>query len=367
MKSAVIDLGFGDSGKGTTVAFLSQFFLNSIVVRFSGGHQAGHTVVKDGMRHVFSSFGSGTLQNIPTFWSKNCTFSPYLFLEEYERLNKLGIKPVIYVDSRCPITTFAEVQKNIQDNEKNSHGSCGLGFGATLQREEDYFSLTVGDLKYPVIVKEKLKLILQHYYPYVSYNDDEFNNFLVDCFEARKFIGIVNENEIDEFLDGYPSIIYEGSQGLLLDKDIGFFPHVTRANVGSKGIGEKIHDVYYVTRAYQTRHGNGPMANENIPHNIIANPNETNVSNYQGEFRRSLLDIDMLKYAIEKDNAIAKIKNLVITCMDHVKNDLRFTKNGVIINCLTESEFVSRIAASLNIDGVYLSYSEEFKNIKRAI
>ena len=68
--SAVIGLGFGDEGKGSVVSYLTKACDSTIVARFSGGHQVGHTVCTNNTRHVFSNFGSGTLNGTPTYWSK---------------------------------------------------------------------------------------------------------------------------------------------------------------------------------------------------------------------------------------------------------------------------------------------------------
>ena len=141
---AVIDLGFGDSGKGNFTAFLCSKVKNPIIIRFSGGHQAGHTVVHNGIRHVHASFGSGTLQNVPTYWSKNCTFYPTAFLNELKVLKKKGIdSPIIFVNGECPVTTPFDVQYNKAMNDLYKHGSCGVGFGATLEREKYHYSLKV--------------------------------------------------------------------------------------------------------------------------------------------------------------------------------------------------------------------------------
>ena len=78
----VIDTLFGDCGKGLVTSFLSSQTSpdSTIVVRFSGGSQAGHTVVYDNHRHVFSNLCSGTLQGIPSYWSEYCTFNPISFM-----------------------------------------------------------------------------------------------------------------------------------------------------------------------------------------------------------------------------------------------------------------------------------------------
>src|SRR5690606_12238557 len=102
---AVIGIGFGDEGKGITTDFLCSRSRNPIVVRFSGGHQAGHTVVLNGVRHVFSNFGSGTLRGAPTYWAKYCTVNPIGIINELDSLIKKGITPKLYIDEKCPITT----------------------------------------------------------------------------------------------------------------------------------------------------------------------------------------------------------------------------------------------------------------------
>jgi adenylosuccinate synthase len=166
------------------------------------------------------------------------------------------------------------------------------------------------------------------------------------------------------------SHIFEGSQGLLLDKNIGFFPHVTRANTGTQNLlsllGHETLSTYLVTRAYQTRHGDGPFSNEAIPHNISKNPNETNITNtYQGALRIALLDVSLLEYAINKDDYLRTTKNksLVITCLDHIQNEHRFTYQNAIIYCKDQAEFVKRISNILNISNVYISSSEDSKDI----
>lgn len=357
-KIAVIDTGFGDSGKGHVTAFICHNYPNSIVYRFSGGHQAGHTVVHNRIRHVFSSFGSGTLQGKPTYWSENCTFYPIAFLNELDALHEKGITPKIYVNGNCPVTTPYDVYYNRKQEEDNKHGSCGVGFGATLEREEKYYSLLVKDLLFSSVRDLKIREIKRYYGDDI---DIVLDGFIHDCEDVLNYINIVD----DDITNNYEIVVYEGSQGLLLDKDIGFFPHVTRANVGTKGIKDKnnLDLVVYVTRAYQTRHGNGPMTNEHIRHNIKENPNETNVSNYQGEFRRSILDLDLIKYSIAKDNCNAR-KELIITCLDHVENNLLFTYNGKLIGSSNEEDFIDKISEILNIKNVYISKSDDYRNIR---
>jgi adenylosuccinate synthase len=362
----VIGCQFGDEGKGLVTDWLcSQSSKPAEVVRFTGGHQCGHTVVVDGKRHVFSSFGSGTLRGVPTYWSHFCTVNPIGFVNELMILQEKDIEPEIFIEGDCPVTTPYDVLNNKWDHEIKQHGSCGVGFGATMQREEDFYSLTFYDLFFPDILREKLKNINECYYEMTGV-DVNIDSFLRCCNTMTKI-----DNIKMKVPTGIKEKIFEGAQGLMLDQHFGVFPNVTRSNTGTKNLVDagwikEEDEIYLVTRAYQTRHGNGFMTNENIPHNIKKNIHETNVENaYQGKFRRTLLDLSLLEYSINKDDFIRNSNNkrLIITCLDHIENEHRFTYKGDTVNCLNEDEFVSKISDILGIKTIYLSHSEDSKNI----
>jgi adenylosuccinate synthase len=366
MNYAVIGLAFGDEGKGMVIDYLcSQLKGNGIVIRYSGGHQAGHTVVKDGVRHVFSNFGSGTLRGIPTYWSKYCTVEPVGLIKELNILLEKSVNPLLLIDERCPIVTPFDIVANQIDQAYKENGTCGVGFGKTIEREKKFYSLTFMDIFYASVLEEKLNNINLFYG--FNITKESFDNFLKACEIIRNSDYIKNSEGKLKYTD----YIFEGSQGLLLDQYYGFFPNVTRSNTGAKNIIDLLSvpefEPYLVTRAYQTRHGNGFMTNEDISHNIKLDTNETNVIHeYQGNFRKTLLDVDLLKYAINKDRFLRDWpNNLVITCMDHAQNDLRFTYNNRIIECSCELEFVIRIADLLEIDNIYISKSNESKNVKK--
>lgn len=361
----VIGLGFGDEGKGNTVDYLCSLNPSSVVVRFSGGHQVGHTVVHGGIRHVFSNFGSGTLNGNKTFWSKFCTVDPVGFYKEANILSSLGVRPNITVDLDCPITTpYDKLANQVRDGELK-HGTCGVGFGTTIQRQKDFYSLTCIDLLSDNILKHRLENIRKYYsmkYP----NFVLENTFLDEFFEACKFL---QTSELVTFTGAFiqenrQDMIFEGSQGLLLDQHFGFFPNVTYSNLGIKNICKLIgkrktlgSHLFLVTRAYQTRHGNGFMTNEEFPHHIKLDENETNVSNkYQGDFRRTILDLDLLKYAIaQKEIYLHPRKSLVITCLDHL-GKFQLTDEGTLKEFPSEKDFIEYIRVSLGIfDDIYVS------------
>lgn len=348
--SIVVGLGFGDEGKGLMVDQLSRQSSNALVIRFSGGHQCGHTVVKDdGTRHVFSQFGSGTLSGAKTFYSKNCTVEPVGLVKEYNVLKGLGLTPVIYIDPLAPVATPFDMAYNQLLEEKMRNGSCGVGFGATIERHEYGVKLFVKDLKYPTILLQKLCAIEEYYYL-------KKEPHLRKKFESRKVFDMITSfgrsaalmfdfaemmDEDDAFKIRYSGIedyIFEGNQGILLDAEHGFFPNVTRSSTTTKLALDMIKrhhldlpEIYYMSRAYSTRHGNGWLPGEGEIE-INPNPKETNVSHdWQGEFRAAPLNLELFKYALETDKACSTVtehceKNIVFTCVDQLKSTKAFNR-----------------------------------------
>lgn len=338
--SIVIGLGFGDEGKGLMTDNLCRRYPDSLVVRFSGGHQAGHTVVtEDGTRHVFSSFGSGTLYGIPTYWSQYCALNPFSLLTEYHALIEKNITPRLFVDSLTMVTTPYDIAYNRALERINNHGSCGMGFAATIERNLSPNKLYAGDMRFPFVVEQRLKAIATYYAQKViienkqglqeAYQDMLAQLPLEDFAEAIantiQHISLVHEENI---LAQYDHLIFEGSQGILLDQDHGFFPHVTRSYTTTRNAMEILKrnqitttDVYYMTRCYQTRHGLGPMTNAGLPLDLVHTEDETNQLNtWQGNFRRTMLDCSLIRYALQCDSAYATHahKHLAMTCLDQL-------------------------------------------------
>lgn len=367
--SVVLGAGFGDEGKGHFVDYLCSQAKNPLVFRFSGGSQAGHMVVNnEGKSHIFSSFGSGTLRGFDTYWSKFCTFDPISMYKEYKVLLKKDVNPKIYVSKKCPIVTPYDVMHNIQYNKQSNHGTCGFGIGSTWQREEDHYSLLFEDLYYPKILEIKLESIMKNYYGLVdkcSFHD----LFLENCREITNNKNIILSDEYCHS-NAYDAVVYEGSQGLLLDQNNGFFPYVTRSNTGLTNINKmslSYDKIYLIIRAYQTRHGNGPMTNLDIPLTLYDNPDECNKMNkHQGEFRKSVLDLDLIIYALKKENILAL--SLVITCLDLIKdNDYKFTWGNELFKFSNRNDFVDSILNAFKrevyIGETYISISNRTDGI----
>jgi len=353
---AVIGLGFGDEGKGKVVSSLCEKHKdkNCIVVRYSGGSQASHKVIYDGKEHIVSNFGGGVLQGVPTYWSEYCTFNPLSFMDEYRDLILKKIRPLIYIHPKCPITTPYEILANRECKTNISDGTCGHGIGKTFQREEDWFSLLFEDLYYPKVLEQKMKNIGNHYG--ITLDKEVLDDFLNKCYY------IVNNEHVRDYREItmlYDVIIYEGSQGLLLDQHNGLFPHVTRSNVGVTNIFKmrnNLDAVYYVTRSYLTKHGNGNDILMNEAEYI--NEHEQNKFNeWQGDFKTGVLDLDLIKYAMMKNSHDYRAgkKYVVVNCMDIKEDCYSLYAGGTLFGNMPTGVFLDRIMYAGGFDNFYTS------------
>ncbi len=364
MKNAkiIIGSGFGDEGKGLfTDYFASRCGGHGCVVRFNGGAQAGHTVqLEDGRRHVFSHFGSGSYAGLPTFLSSFFACSPMTFGRERSELENEGVSPKVYVDPFCPITTPYDVMLNQiaeQVRGANRHGSVGVGFGETVERQSfAAYSLFARDLSDVDFLCEKLEIIRTEWFPRrlkalgIAEPPEEWaqrvasyaimDHFVADCAD---FLESVTLAEV-RTLNGFDELIFEGAQGLLLDQSRGEFPHVTRSNTGiknaleiAKTIGLTSLDAYYLTRSYVTRHGAGPLQNElpTQPYAKISDP--TNRPHpYQGDLRFAWLDMDVLRAAINadlgdvRDGAVSVRPHLGMSCLDQIDDRAVYISSGAL-------------------------------------
>lgn len=356
----IIGANFGDEGKGLVTDFCAAAYGgDALVVRFNGGAQAGHTVTApDGRRHVFSHFGAGSFAGAGTFLSRFFVCHPMLFRKEHALLSRLEKDLRVAADPRAPVTTPYDMMINqIAEDARghNRHGSCGMGFGETVERTENSaLPLTVADLAAPDL-RRKLQNIRDEWTPQrlrrlgiidiaphwqARLRSDDIIDAWLD--DAAFFRDHVAQAPMDALARHRHGLVFEGAQGLLLDQTRGSFPHVTRSNTGIRNVMELARDagldhlrVHYITRAYLTRHGAGPMARElpAAPHRGIHDP--TNIANdWQGALRFAHLDADLLAATIAadmkdaKDGGIALETVLAVSCLDQLDDKAHLYING---------------------------------------
>ena len=382
----VLGLGFGDEGKGLTTDFLALQKPNSLVIRFNGGQQAGHTVWKsNNEHHVFSNFGAGSLRNIPTYWSKYCTFSPASFCKEWDSLQHINPDTRIFIDNMSPLSThYDQLYNRVLEEQRGSarHGSCGLGFGATIERHHHSpIKLFAQDLAFPETLLQKLKAIKNYYEQKFLENKLDFFNNLPHQTEDERFLhfaekinklieqkNLIFANETSILKNGlYENLIFEGAQGILLDMDFGLFPNVTRSNTTSKNALNLIKrnhlegeiSIWYVSRTYLTRHGAGFFPNENTDLKLQNTAFETNQYNdFQGNFRKAPLHLPLLNYALTCDANFSEgiEKSLMLTCADQLPDQEACT----IYSDKIEEISVKKLKKHLQerFENVFVSYNK---------
>ncbi len=323
----VTGLGFGDEGKGVTTNYLSQSLVKPLVIRYGGGNQVGHTVTTQKLQHVHHHTGSGVLSGVSTFYSKYCTVDPIGTSDELEDLSIY--KPKNIYDPGCMLVTPLDVSANHASEKTNKHGSVGVGFGKTVERNERHSRLTVMDIYNAFVFKTKCKQIEAYYN----------NHFDIDAYykDCTHFIHQVEVAKLWSIKNNYSNYIFEGHQGVLLDEQYGIFPHVTRSKTTGHNAIQIIMEerlsgnieTYLITRCYHTRHGNGPFFE--APINLKNDQWETNVFNeHQGKFKKAPLDLDLVHQAAHYDLFDnSNPRNLVITCCDQLENSKEITEQLV--------------------------------------
>lgn len=287
--------------------------------------------MRDGISHVFSSFGSGSLVGRETFISEHCCFYPPAIARERALLLLEGKHTPLHIHPLAKLTTPYDLAYNQVRESRLRHGSVGVGIGATFSRNTTGYKLHAIDVKSPALLKAKLDSIYQYYSGLIStFTPEEqalFHEISSDHLTSWwASISCINFRIADyNYLRKFDTLIFEGAQGIMLDMDHGVFPNVTYGHCTSKNAHSicdflKINDrsIYYVTRCYSTRHGNGWMPEERTIE-LINNENETNVSGeWQGDFRTGEIDTKLLNYALACDDIYSSgyEKNLIVTCLD---------------------------------------------------
>lgn len=379
----VLGMGYGDEGKGVFTDYLSSELDYPVVIRFNGGHQCGHTVQHvSGQFHVFSNFGAGSFREVPTFFSRFCTIDPVGMVREFRALQLLGVTPTLYVDPLAMVTTPFDKFYNINDRENLAHGTVGVGFGATVERNLSPYKLYAQDMFFPDIFLRKVEAVRDYYRARFKARGLEsclealeleimrIEPFLRDAGASCNMMRLLTEGEL--FSNGFRNYVFEGGQGILLDKEFGIFPNVTRSNTTSRNAFEILRrnghsantTIYYLTRAYQTRHGNGWMSAAQCPVTLVNNAHETNrAGGHQGEFRTGILDTDMLRYALQCDANFAggSEKNMVVTCLDQLES-YQYLASGLKVTAPDRTAFLQQIALT---QGVYTNDSPRAETVKR--
>lgn len=346
---AVIDLLFGDSGKGTTVEALTRQYGFKTIVRFNGGPQAAHTVVRsDGRWHTFRQFGSGSFEpNVRTVCSRFMLIDPAAQMHEAEQLAHLGVPRVfqrLFVDERCLIVTaWHRLLGRIRELDRGDqrHGSTGHGVGeavryarlfpdralrvrhlASLQetnvRLRELKAFAIDQAEQCTFAHEQSRALFR------QMRDELF--FWEQCetyltwHRTRPFHRVEDDAGWRALLADEP-LLFEGAQGVLLDPVYGFPPHVTKTDVTDRSLQALEQEWRLprpvkrlgVLRGYATRHGSGPFLGEE---KIFPLTETHNIENpWQGSMRFGWHHPELLR---RSRAALLRLDGVTITCLDQL-------------------------------------------------
>ena len=282
MSHNVVILGtqWGDEGKGKIVDLLTE--QADAVVRFQGGHNAGHTLVIGGQKTVLHLIPSGVLRaGVQCLIGNGVVLSPEALLKEIDTLEDSGVpvKDRLKISAACPLILPYHValdQAREARRGENKIGTTGRGIGPCYEDKAARRALRLGDLRDPARFGSALEEVLDyHNHVLAHYYGVDTLEFSVVLDEAlahgERLMPMMADvtSLLHEYRKTQARLLFEGAQGSLLDIDHGTYPFVTSSNTTAggtatgSGFGPLFLDyVLGITKAYTTRVGSGPFPTE---------------------------------------------------------------------------------------------------------
>ncbi len=279
----VVGTQWGDEGKGKVVDWMTDHAEG--VVRFQGGHNAGHTLVIKGVKTALQLIPSGIMRDgVACYIGNGVVLDPTHLLSEIERLENAGVevRSRLFISESCPlILPFHVAVDKAREALRETSGSgkigtTGKGIGPAYEDKVARRALRAQDLKHPERFAKKLRELLElHNFALRGYLKGEELAFEPIFEQAMKMAEAIKPMLADV---GYlihkahqagQNILFEGAQGTLLDIDHGTYPYVTSSNcvagnaAAGAGVGpQMLHYMLGITKAYTTRVGSGPFPTE---------------------------------------------------------------------------------------------------------
>ena len=277
---AVIGVQWGDEGKGKIVDWLSE--KADVIVRFQGGHNAGHTLVVDNVTYKLKLLPSGIVRkNKVSIIGNGVVIDPWALLDEIKQMEKLGIKinvdNLFIADNATLILPFHieldEIREDLKDTDKI--GTTKRGIGPAYEDKIGRRAIRVMDLANEKNLSKKMDTILFHHnlirkgLKKKTIDKDPLMKELIKISSTILKFSKPIWKEIEDLKKKNKTILFEGAQGILLDVDHGTYPYVTSSNtvagaslVGSGCGPDTINYILGIVKAYTTRVGEGPFPTE---------------------------------------------------------------------------------------------------------
>ena len=276
----VVGAQWGDEGKGKIVDWLSE--KADVIVRFQGGHNAGHTLVVNGITYKLKLLPSGIVRkNKVSIIGNGVVIDPWALLDEIKQIEKLGIKITnqnLYIaENAILILPLHRELDGIREDAKNTDkiGTTRRGIGPAYEDKVGRRGIRVMDLANKKNLSKKIDMILFHHNSIRKGLKKKLVNkkrLVEDLIKVSSKILKYSKpvwKKIDEFKKQKKTIVFEGAQGMLLDIDHGTYPFVTSSNTiagaASAGTGcgpDTINYILGIVKAYTTRVGEGPFPTE---------------------------------------------------------------------------------------------------------
>jgi adenylosuccinate synthase len=380
----VVDLGFGDAGKGTVVDFLARKGGVAAVVRFNGGSQAAHNVVTaDGRHHTFSQFGSALfVPGVETYLSQHMLFDPeQIQIEAYELMQQGVRDPLARLtvhEDALVVSPFHVAANIVKEYVRgvNRDGTCGRGIGETMRHALAHpdDAIRVKDLKDGSRLLKKLRTIQAYYEEDLQEVPQKFHEILRSPFAASRFaedvvlsmktLQVVSGTHLKS-LSKRGDLLFEGAQGVLLDEWHGFHPHTTWSKTNADNAEGLLSEIGFegervklgVIRSYFTRHGEGPFPTEDTALRVPELHNGE--VGHQGKFRRGWFDAVLAKYAIDACGGIDMLAMTHLDSLTHMGTNvpigIAYQSNGGKTCTLT----AHRRGGPLDVQDTYTEYLRE--------
>ena len=275
----VVGAQWGDEGKGKIVDWLSN--RADVVVRFQGGHNAGHTLVVDGKTYKLSLLPSGVVQGKPSVIGNGVVVDPWALLSEIEKITGQGVEIspdiLILADNACLILPVHRDLDGAREAAAGAGkiGTTGRGIGPAYEDKVGRRAIRVADLADPEALKTKIERLLAHHGALrkgLNLPDVDPEALLAQLLEiAPKILPYAQPawRVLDSAVKDGQRVLFEGAQGALLDADHGTYPYVTSSNTvagqaaAGSGLGPRSTGyVLGIVKAYTTRVGEGPFPAE---------------------------------------------------------------------------------------------------------
>ena len=279
----VVGTQWGDEGKGKVVDWLTDHA--QAVVRFQGGHNAGHTLVIKGVKTALQLIPSGIMRDgVACYIGNGVVVDPTHLLSEIERLEAIGVevRSRLFISESCPLILPFHVAVDKarealrEDSGAGKIGTTGKGIGPAYEDKVARRAMRVQDLKHPERFAKKLRELLElHNFALAGYLKAEplefqpiFDHAMKVAEQLKPMLADVGYTLHTAHAQG-ANILFEGAQGTLLDIDHGTYPYVTSSNcvagnaAAGAGVGpDLLHYILGITKAYTTRVGSGPFPTE---------------------------------------------------------------------------------------------------------